>query len=278
MMSSTLILQDRPTVNRPNDAKMLTREIRFAASLDYDSIPEDDLADLELDHTSVLTSETEARLFRQMNLAYYRAATERASWQRENAGEGALANVSACLQRGDAIRNELLVIFHKLTVSIAKHFVAPRHSLEELVSEGDATLLRAITLFDPGRGFRFSTYATHALRRRFGRYVGSAAHVQSTPVDFREAPPIPDRRRWTLSYERAMNAGTKWLESALYELPARDRYIVRCRYGWGREFEPRTLQDIAEELGISRERVRQLETRAMKKLQAIANHVDLIDV
>ena len=276
-MSSTLVLEHHAIVDRPNDSLALTREIHFAPSLDYDTLEDDSLDDLELDHTSVLTAETEARLFRQMNLCYYRAATERERWQREAADQGALNIVAAELRRGDSIRNQLLVIFHKLTVSIAKHFVMPRHSLEELVSEGDATLLRAIMLFDPGRGFRFSTYATHALRRRLSRYINSVAHVKSTPVDFRNAPPVPDRRRWTLSYEREMTAGVQWLESALYELSSRERYIVRCRYGWGREFEPRTLQDIAEELGISRERVRQLEARSIKKLQDIASQIDLID-
>ena len=275
-MSSTLILKDYPIVDRPHDSTLLTREIRYATSLDYDALCEDDLSDLQLDHTSVLSAETEVRMFEQMNLAHYRAATEREKWQRESADGGALTKVADWLETGDTIRNQLLVIFHKLTVSIAKSFVTARHSLEELVSEGDATLLRAITLFDPGRGFRFSTYATHALRRRFHRYVNSAAHIHAVPVDFRDAPPLPDTRRWTLSYEREMDAGVQWLESALYELAARERYILRCRYGWGREFEPRTLQDIAQELGISRERVRQLETRALKKLQEIAEQVDLL--
>jgi len=274
-MNSSLILRPTSTTTQLSDVAILTREIAYASGLNYESLAIDSLDDLRLDHTSVLTTESERRVFEQMNLAYYRAATQRDCWRREDAGQGALGEVAANLIRGDAIRNQLLVIFHKLTVSIAKHFVSPRHSLDELVSEGDAVLLRAITLFDPCRGFRFSTYATHALRRRFGRYVNSAQHLHAVPVDFRESPPIPDRRRWTLAYERTMEAGAAWLESALHELSSRERYIVRCRFGWGREFEPRTLQDIATELGISRERVRQLESRSLKKLQTMASQVDL---
>jgi len=273
-MNGALFFADVQTARQPDSSTIHARDITFVEGLDYDAIPEDDLSDLELDRTSVLTSATESRLFLQMNRCYYRAAQLR---------EGLLdephpfdrSSVPDELARGDQIRNQLLIIFHKLTVSIAKRFVNSRHSLEELVSEGDATLIRAITLFDPSRGFRFSTYATYAVRRRLARYVTSSEHSHATPVDFRDAPPIPDRRRWTLPYEQAMEAGVEWLESALYELTHRERYIIRCRFGWGREFDTRTLQQIADELGVSRERVRQLESKAVKKLQEIAAKIDL---
>lgn len=253
---------------------MRGREITFVPGLDYEATPDDDLSDLELDRTSVLTSSAESRLFHQMNRYYYRAARLRDGSFTDSAHIDH-ASVEEELAQADRIRNQLVIIFHKLTVSIAKNFVSARHSLEELVSEGDATLIRAIALFDPSRGFRFSTYATYAVRRRLTRYVTSAQHMHAKPVDFRDAPPIPDRRHWSLPYERSMEAGVQWLESALYELSQRERYIIRCRFGWGREFEPRTLQEIADELGISRERVRQLESKAMKKLQALSTSVDL---
>jgi RNA polymerase primary sigma factor len=273
-MSGALYFPDLQTAERPDLSAVQTRDINFVSGLDYDAIPIDDLSDLELDRTSVLTSETESRLFLQMNRRYFQAFQLRQHLE----GHACCLDESASdeeLAGGDQVRNQLVIIFHKLTVSIAKHFVTPRHSLEELVSEGDATLIRAIALFDPSRGFRFSTYATYAIRRRLARYVTSSQHSHAAPVDFRDAPPIPDRRRWTLPYEQAMEAGVDWLETALLELSPRGRFIIRCRFGWGREFEPRTLQEIADELGISRERVRQLEAKAMKKLQALAASVDL---
>ncbi|MBC8356098.1 MAG: sigma-70 family RNA polymerase sigma factor [Planctomycetes bacterium] len=273
-MNGALFFADVHVAEQLDTSTIPTREVTFVKGLDYDEIPEDDLNDLELDHTSVLTSETESRLFLQMNRCYYLA-----SWLRDRLVDESTyldnSSVQTELARGDAIRNRLVLIFHKLTVSIAKRFVCSRHSLEELVSEGDATLIRAIALFDPGRGFRFSTYATYAIRRRLARYLTSSQHVHATPVDFRDAPPIPDQRRWTLPYLQAMECGVEWVETALYGLSQRERYIIRCRFGWGREFEPRTLQEIADELDISRERVRQLEAKAIKKLQEIAKKIDL---
>ena len=273
-MNAALFFPDVQTDERPDIAAIQTRDVTFIESLDYDAIPDDDLSDLELDRTSVLTAETELRLFLQMNRCYHNASQMRDQHSKQSHCLDESTTEEA-LTRGDQLRNQLVIIFHKLTVSIAKNFVSSRHSLEELVSEGDATLIRAIALFDPSRGFRFSTYATYAIRRRLARYVHSSQHLRATPVDFREAPSIPDRRRWTLPYEQAMEAGVEWLESALYELSPRERFIIRCRFGWGREFEPRTLQEIADELGVSRERVRQLEAKAIKKLRGLAEKVDL---
>lgn len=269
-MNGALFFADIQVAERPDTSTISTREITFVKGLDYEAILEDDLDDLTLDRTSVLASETETRLFLQMNRCYHVA-----SRMQDESDSFDAYSIAYELARGDQIRNQLVVIFHKLTVSIAKSFVSSRHSLEELVSEGDATLIRAIALFDPSRGFRFSTYATYAIRRRLARYITSSQHLHATPVDFRDAPPILDHRRWTLPYEQSMEAGVQWLESALYKLSQRERYIIRCRFGWGREFEPRTLQQIADELGISRERVRQLETKALKKLQDLAASIDL---
>lgn len=58
------------------------------------------------------------------------------------------------------------------------------------------------------------------------------------------------------------------LESALAQLPAREGFIVRQRFGLGAA-ESQTLEEISVHLGVSRERVRQLESRALAKLRAV---------
>ena len=55
------------------------------------------------------------------------------------------------------------------------------------------------------------------------------------------------------------------LERALAELPERDAQVLRLRFGLG-DGEPRTLTDIAKTLGVSRERVRQIEAEALRRL------------
>lgn len=58
-------------------------------------------------------------------------------------------------------------------------------------------------------------------------------------------------------------------ERLLNVLDEREREIIKLRYGL-EGLEPKTLEEVGEMLGISRERVRQLEQRALKKLKAVA--------
>jgi len=226
--------------------------------------------DLKLDawgRLTLLDADTEGMLFRQLNLAYFLA-------DRMRCGESEpgidLVEFRRLIERGDAIRNTLAVVFHKLVISVASHFVGPHFPLDELASEGHATLLRAIAKFDPDRGFRFSTYATHALRRRLLNYLRDAQRRRTVTLSWTQEHALIDDRRWTAARERRIEQAMNDIEQLARQLTSRERYVLRARFGWGREFEPRTLQQIADEFGISRERVRQLEARALEKLRQFA--------
>lgn len=64
------------------------------------------------------------------------------------------------------------------------------------------------------------------------------------------------------------------LEEALKELPAREGFIVRQRFGLGND-DSQTLEEISTHLGVSRERVRQLESRALAKLREVCTQQGL---
>ena len=63
------------------------------------------------------------------------------------------------------------------------------------------------------------------------------------------------------------------LEKEIYDLldklPEKERKVIELRFGL-RGNEPKTLREIGDILGVSRERVRQLETRALRKLRSLA--------
>ena len=59
------------------------------------------------------------------------------------------------------------------------------------------------------------------------------------------------------------------LTQIMGQLDRRERLIIRCRYALGGHRKVKTFQTIAERLGVSKERVRQLEQRAMAKLRAL---------
>jgi RNA polymerase primary sigma factor len=62
---------------------------------------------------------------------------------------------------------------------------------------------------------------------------------------------------------------TTELRTALVDLNERMRHVLELRFGLGGD-KPRTLEEVGAELGVTRERVRQLETRALRELQAAA--------
>ena len=194
----------------------------------------------------------------------------------------------------------------RLVISIARdrRFYG-RLPLEDLIAEGNLGLLKAVERFDPERGFRFSTYATWWIRQAIGRAIQQTARLIRWPSyvedlvsrrmhgeDVRECPGFrnavaAEATRHHLRLNPAQGnadqsdppapaessfAGLEAAEereralAAVAELPEREAYIMRRRYGLDGG-EPATLLEIGEALGITRERVRQLETIALAKLR-----------
>jgi RNA polymerase primary sigma factor len=64
----------------------------------------------------------------------------------------------------------------------------------------------------------------------------------------------------------AGNERTKELLEALEGLNERTRHVLEARFGLG-DREPATLEQVGTEIGVTRERVRQIETRALRELE-----------
>ena len=79
-------------------------------------------------------------------------------------------------------RNHLIEANLRLVVSIAKRYVGQGMSLEDLVGEGNIGLIRAVTKFDPDRGFRFSTYATWWIKQAITRSILEGTRAVRLPV------------------------------------------------------------------------------------------------
>ena len=62
-------------------------------------------------------------------------------------------------------------------------------------------------------------------------------------------------------------AGVARVREAIDELDEKEREVVTLRFGLDRDGEPRTLQEVGDALGLSRERIRQIESRAKEKLR-----------
>ncbi|MHB8932756.1 MAG: sigma-70 family RNA polymerase sigma factor [Bellilinea sp.] len=89
--------------------------------------------------------------------------------------------------RADEANQTLIRANLRLVVSIAKRYLGRGISFLDLIQEGNLGLLRAVSKFDPTRGFKFSTYATWWIRQSISRYIAEQARTIRIPVHLFEA-------------------------------------------------------------------------------------------
>ena len=237
--------------------------------------------------------------------------------------------LTEAVEQGLLARERLIRCNLRLVVSRAHKYSGLGLPLTDLIQEGNIGLIEAVERYDPGRGFRFTTYAwqwiQQCIRRAIankGRLVRVPAHVRAELYQLRQASealetqferrPTPQElteqlgmrpakvRRLRRLQQRKMlslqmpvgeegdselgdliaDPNTPLLEDIYAEqrlresvrdvvasrLSSREQEILRMRFGLdGRQ--GKTLQQIADKLHISRERVRQIETRALRRLR-----------
>jgi RNA polymerase primary sigma factor len=119
--------------------------------------------------------------------------------------------------------------------------------------------------FDFTRGTRFSTYATWGVVKRFARTVPEENYrIQTYMTGSDEIIDVqPDESVTELERQENLEYMRAQIGEVLKHLPARDGEILTRRFGL--DGKPQTLDQIGDALGITRERVRQLETRALRR-------------
>jgi len=217
-----------------------------------------------------ITADEERTWFRQMHRARFQAAELHNQCDAGDENDACWAEIQRLLQRANAIRNELAYAFPQLTLSIAARHMSRHNSFDELASEAYFTLLRAIARFNPERGFRFSTRAIQVVRGRLQTFMRQRQKARVAAGAWPSEEPVLDLRRRTPAYNERVMETTSEIERLLAQLSARERYVIRSRFGWEREFDARTLRDIADEFGVTHQCVRQIEQRALKKLRTFA--------
>jgi RNA polymerase sigma factor (sigma-70 family) len=280
---------DDPTMEREILAPMPDLEVYEAKQRDMHA-PKDVPPELaSLYEVPLLTKEQEQHLFRKMNFLKYKASQLRRRLHKDGDDAGPLDSTRVRNQELDRIedlqtqagevKERLINANMRLVASIAKRHIGSGENLFELISDGNMSLIRAVEKFDYGRGFKFSTYASWAIMKNFARSIPEEKHRRERYVTGHEDlfDVAPDQRSDEQDLVASAEQAAHRVNRLLEYLDPREQQIIRMRAGLDGNERPMTLEEIGKQMGITKERVRQLNVRIMNKLRTIAKdqHLDL---
>ena len=199
--------------------------------------------------------------------------------------------LSRKIQQGDTKALSKLVEANlRFVVTIARQYKGKGIAMEDLVSEGNIGLMKAALKFDASKGVRFVNYAVVYVRQAIEKFIEQQAGLYQVPKDVKDevvarqqsmplsvdAPlghranmsllsvlvnqdaPLADERVHSEAIEAAV-------EYALGGLDERETKVVNAFFGIEQERE--TMAEIAEDMDVKRERVRQIREKAVRKLR-----------
>ena len=221
---------------------------------------------------ALLNREQEQYLFRKYNFIKCRASQLRESMDVTKARSSEMDEIERLYDEAVKIKNRIVQANLRLVVSIAKRHVSANEDFFQLVSDGNMSLIRAVEKFDYSRGNKFSTYASWAIMKNFARTI---------PTEFRQRDRFrptseelflsrEDQRTDRYVLEAAQERRTEQVNRILDSLDEREQKIIISRFGLDYNQEPQTLKEVGAELGVTKERIRQIEARALNKLRAAA--------
>jgi len=217
----------------------------------------------------LLTREQEAHLFRRMNYLKFKASRLREKLDPVRPKSSLMDRIERCFEQAVDTKNQIIRANLRLVVSIAKRHVGPSENFFELVSDGNMSLMRAVEKFDFARGNKFSTYASWAIMKNFARTIPDAhRHRDRFRTSHAEMfTSAEDERSDQYEQESAQLQREVQVGDILNRLDEREQRIIISRFGLRRGEEPLTLKQVGAELGVTKERVRQIEARALSKLR-----------
>lgn len=209
--------------------------------------------------------------FRRMNYLRFKAWRRQLDIDPSRCSSADLDDIESLLAQADAIRNQLLQSHLRIVVLVARKHCQSNENIMELISDGNLWLMRAADSFDFSRNVRFSTYLSYALMKnyahRFGPSTSGAGRLLLSQDDLLDQLGAPAVQSIPDAVDMLLLQGK--LIDAMAQLPERERMLLARHYGLEAGTAPESLTQIADRLGVTRARVRQIEVKALSKLRFI---------
>lgn len=253
-------------------------DITPASTSWYHPMIDDELVNGSAPSSSLLSAEQERHLFLRYNYARKRAQ-EAVKKFKTHPGKQAARDLVLWYGRVKETRELITQANLALVLAMAKRTRMSEVDFGELVSEGNMALLRAVEKFDAARGFKFSTYACRAILKAFSRIALKTSRYRNTfPAEF-----DPTMERSNYLETRRMDVeqdAVEELQRIIGENAAKlsdvEKTVIQARFGVnrGQEAQAMTLEEVGQVIGVTKERVRQIQNKALEKLrQTLENEV-----
>ncbi len=160
----------------------------------------------------------------------------------------------------DQIYDEKIAELFPLVKSIALKYISYNHPLDDLMQEGMIGVIKAVDNFDESKDTKFSTYAVYWIKKYILDYIGKESNLPFSEYD---------ENLHNTEYESLQTSPETISIEFPPNFPLLEKEVIIKLYQ--HEF---TLSEVAKQLQLPRERVRQVREKALRRLKAFGFKLD----
>ncbi|HUW82601.1 MAG TPA: sigma-70 family RNA polymerase sigma factor [Phycisphaerae bacterium] len=220
--------------------------------------------------------EQEQQAFQRYNYARFHVFCTLKRYESKRLSAAAVRRLLLWQKRALDVRSEIVQANIPLVLAMAKRSRLASVDFPELVSEGNMALLRSVDKFDISRGFKFSTYACRAILKSFSRVAMRASRYRTKfPVEFDPALEKSDyiERQRAQAEDACVDELRDIMANNEADLNDVEQKVIRARFALDTPISkrplPMTLEQVGRIIGVTKERVRQIQNRALDKLRGV---------